>query len=190
MPTKYTFNESFRLHGGLLLGLSVVIAQLAIPPALANARSEQQTLSPGPRSPGAMLPSHGNSAALPGEMLVYSPKKPVDLSTLVSLGPPAALGGEVLTGNPRLYGRIDFQQGNMMGGLFMATTGLIRVTFPFTEHATIIKGKVTLTDETGKTRTFKEGDSYFIRQGSVILWDVRGPYVIKSFFNVTEPVAP
>ncbi|HYH99739.1 cupin domain-containing protein [Hyalangium sp.] len=189
MPKKYNLNESFRLHGGLLLGLSVVIAQLAIPPALANAMSEQQTLSPGPRSPGAMLPPHGNSAALPGEMLVY-PKKSVDLSTLVSLGPPEALGGEVLTGNPQLYGRIDFQQGNMMGGLFMATTGLIRVTFPFTEHATIIEGKVTLTDETGKTHTFKAGDSYFIRQGSVILWNVKGPYVIKSFFNVTEPVAP
>ncbi|MBN1210547.1 MAG: DUF861 domain-containing protein [Myxococcaceae bacterium] len=123
-------------------------------------------------------------------MLLYSPRKPVDMSTLASLGPPEALGGEVLTGNPQLYGRIDFQQGNMKAGLFMATNGLIRVTFPFTEYATILVGRVTLTDETGKTRTFKAGDSYFIRQGSVILWDVKGAYVIKSFFNITEPVAP
>jgi uncharacterized protein len=92
----------------------------------------------------------------------------------------------VLGGTPQLYGRIDFAQGNIMGGLFMATPGVIRVTFPFTEHATILEGEVTLTDATGKTQTFRPGDSYIIRQGQVILWDVKGTHVIKSFFNYTE----
>jgi uncharacterized protein len=170
MPSNCNYSRSFRFHSGLLVGLSVVITQLAISPALANPLSEHQ--------------------GLPGEMWVYPRKKSVDLSSLVSLGPPEALGGQVLTGAPQLFGRIDFQQGNMLSGLFMATTGLIRVTFPFTEHATILEGEVTLTDETGKTHTLKAGDSYFIRQGSVILWDVKGAYVIKSFFNITEPAAP
>jgi uncharacterized protein len=206
MPRKYNPFEYLRSHGGKLLGLSVITAQFASPPALVNPMSEEQVLNDGTRSPGAMRLPHGSRAAttnltqegppaaldatLSGEMWVYSPKKAVDKSTLVSLGPPEALGGEVLTGNPQLYGRIDFQQGNLLGGFFMATTGLIRVTFPFTEHATILEGEVTLTDGTGKTHTFKAGDSYFIRQGSVILWDVKKAYVIKSFFNVTEPVAP
>jgi len=169
MPTKYIISANLRFHGGMLLGVTVLAAQLALFPAQANPSPEPQSL--------------------PGEMRVYSLKKQVDQSTLVSFGPPEALGGQVLTGSPQLYGRIDFQQGNMLGGLFMATTGLIRVTFPFTEHATILEGEVTLTDETGKTHTYKAGDSYFIRQGSVILWDVKGSHVIKSFFNVTEPTA-
>lgn len=170
MSNHYTVSANIRFHGSLFLGVAVLIAQLAFSPAQANPPSAQQLL--------------------PGEMLVYSLKKQVDLSTLASLGPPEALGGQVLSGTPQLYGRIDFQQGTMLGGLFMATTGLIRVTFPFTEHATILEGEVTLTDETGKTHRYKAGDSYFIRQGSVILWDVKGAYVVKSFFNVTEPAAP
>jgi uncharacterized protein len=205
MTEKYTPNEGLRSHSDVQPGLSVVIAQSAMSPALTPPSSEQSGLT-SPRAPGAMPLPHGNSAAmtnrlqeapsvaldaaLRGEMLVYPPKKSVDTSTLVSLGPPEALGGEVLTGTPQLYGRVDFQQGGMMGGLFMATTGSIRVTFPFTEHATILEGEVTLTDGTGKAHTFKAGDSYFMRQGSVVLWDVKGAYVIKSFFNVTEPVTP
>jgi uncharacterized cupin superfamily protein len=164
--------------------------------------SEQNTFNSGSNLHGGAMMPHGGGAAArnvvqevppsalstlaPDEMKVYLPKEAVDMSTLVSLGTPEALGGQVLSGQPEIFGRVDFQQGNLMGGLFMATTGLIRVTFPFTEHATILEGEVTLTDATGKTQTFKPGDSYIIRQGQVILWDVKGKHVIKSFFNYTE----
>jgi uncharacterized cupin superfamily protein len=163
--------------------------------------SEQNTFNSGSNFRG-VLAHHGDSpaaknvvqevpppvmsTAAPEEMKVYSPKVAVDISTLASLGPPDALGGQVLSGQPELFGRVDFHKGNLMGGLFMATTGLIRVTFPFTEHATILEGEVTLTDATGVTQTFRPGDSYIIRQGQVILWDVKGKHVIKSFFNYTE----
>ena len=120
-------------------------------------------------------------------MIVYSPNQAVDASTLVPLGSPESLGGEVLEGSPVLSGRVDYNERGMMAGLFKATTGRIRIVFPFTEHATILEGQVILTDESGQTRTFKPGDSYFIRQGQVILWDVKGPAVLKSFFNFTEP---
>jgi hypothetical protein len=183
MFNKFNINKSLRSHGGKLLGLAVVITQFTVPSSLASPGSElpaRTSLAP----PATSAPAH------PGEMLVFSPKKNVDKSTLFSLGPPQALGGEVLTGNPQIFGRFDFQEGNMRSGLFMATTGLIRVTFPFTEYATILEGKVTLTDETGKTYTYKAGESYFIRQGSVILWDVKGPYVIKAFFHISEPATP
>jgi uncharacterized cupin superfamily protein len=163
--------------------------------------SEQKTFNSGSNFRG-VLAHHGDSlaaknvvqevpppmmgTAAPEEMKVYSPRAAVDISTLASLGPPEALGGQVLSGKPEIFGRVDFHEGNLMGGLFMATTGLIRVTYPFTEHATILEGEVTLTDATGNTQTFRPGDSYIIRQGQVILWDVKGKHVIKSFFNYTE----
>jgi len=167
--------------------------------------SEQHTSNNGSRfHAGMLIPTRGNNAVatslfeeLPStspnlgsmegdRMRVYSPRSGVDLESLMSLGPPEALGGEVLSGEPQLYGRFDFREGNVAAGVFRATTGRIRVTFPFTEHATILEGEVTLTDETGKTQSFKAGDSYFIRQNQVVLWDVQGQHVVKSFFNIME----
>jgi uncharacterized protein len=123
-------------------------------------------------------------------MLVYSPGDTIDQSTLAPLGAPESLGGRVLQGAPILSARVDYNAGGMSAGIFKATTGRIEITFPFSEHATILVGEVTMTDETGQSHTFKKGDSYFIRQGQVVLWDVRTPYVIKSFFNITEPAQP
>jgi len=134
------------------------------------------------RTSGAALEAASN--AVP--MLVYSTKGKVDQSGFVSLGSPAGLGGRVLAGNPAIFARVDFQQGNIAGGLFKATEGVVEVTFPFTEHATILEGEVKITDATGKTFTYKEGDSYIIQQGQVVRWEVKDKYVIKSFFNIVE----
>ena len=128
----------------------------------------------------------GESAPCPKRMIVYSTREKVDDSKFIWLGPPEAMGGQVLEGNPRLYGRMDYSKDGVAAGIFKATRGKIRVTFPFTEHATILKGSVTITDESGQSHTFKEGDSYFIRQGQVIIWEVKGREVIKSFYNVVE----
>lgn len=119
-------------------------------------------------------------------MIIYEPKNNgIPDSELIDLGNPADLGGEVISGNPRVSARVDFQQGNITAGIFEATTGVVKITFPFTEHATIIEGEVILTDTvTGQRRVMKKGDSYFIRQGEVILWDVQGDRVRKSFFNI------
>lgn len=122
-------------------------------------------------------------------MTLYLPQQKVDPASLSPLGAPSDLGGKVIDGDPQLFGRIDFQKGNLTAGLFMATTGTVEIHFPFTEHATILEGEVTLTDEAGQKRTMKAGDSYLIHQGQVILWEVKGPHVIKSFFNFVEPAA-
>lgn len=119
-------------------------------------------------------------------MLVYEPNMRVADEELVDLGDPAGLGGQVLEGSPRISARIDYQEDGMMAGIFEATTGKVLIHFPFTEHATIIEGEVKLTDEAGQTHTFRRGDSYFIQQGQVIVWDVRVPRVRKSFFNITR----
>lgn len=119
-------------------------------------------------------------------MIIYEPKNnAVPDGGLIDLGNPADLGGEVISGNPRISARIDFQQGNITAGIFEATTGVVKIFFPFTEHATIIEGEVIVTDTaTGQRQIMKKGDSYFIRQGEVVLWEVQGERVRKSFFNI------
>jgi uncharacterized protein len=118
-------------------------------------------------------------------MLAYSPAPIQDTSAFVYLGTPEYLG-KVLEGTPEGWIQLDFNAEGMRAGLFMATRGKVELTFPNTEHATILEGEVTLTDESGQTQTFRPGDSYFITQGAVIIWEVKGERVIKSFFNYAD----
>ncbi|HEY1014403.1 MAG TPA: cupin domain-containing protein [Herpetosiphonaceae bacterium] len=122
-------------------------------------------------------------------MLVYQPEQPIDAATLQDLGDPAGLGGTVLAGAPRISIRIDYQRDTITAGIFEATTGTVRIVFPFTEHATILEGQVTITDADGQRHTYGPGDSYFIEQGAVVLWEVTAPRVRKSFFNIVNPAA-
>jgi uncharacterized cupin superfamily protein len=118
-------------------------------------------------------------------MIVYRAGERVPESQLIDLGPPEGLGGEVLEGDPKISARIDYAAGDVLGGVFQATRGKVLIHFPFSEHATILNGEVRLTDEWGNTAHLGAGDSYFITQGSVILWEVRGDRVQKTFFNRT-----
>jgi uncharacterized protein len=119
-------------------------------------------------------------------MIVYTSKSVKEAQLVPFQGRPEDMGGELLEGDVRISLRIDFQQGPATAGIFEATRGKVRITFPFTEHATIHEGEVTLTDADGRQHTYKPGDTYFIQQGAVILWDVKGDRVRKSFFNIRE----
>ena len=121
-----------------------------------------------------------------GAMLVYRAGEKVRESDLVDLGPPANLGGTVLEGDPRISARTDYAAGALLGGVFQATRGRARIEFPFTEHATILNGEVELTDQSGNHARLEAGDSYHITQGSIVLWEVRGQAVQKTFFNRRE----
>jgi uncharacterized cupin superfamily protein len=121
-----------------------------------------------------------------GGMIVYEAGEPVAQSELSDLGSPESLGGTVVAGDPRISARIDHARGGVLAGVFQATRGSVLIHFPFTEHATILEGEVRLTDQWGNRASLQAGDSYFIRQGSDILWEVNGPRVQKSFFNRTE----
>jgi hypothetical protein len=168
-----------RLHR--LLGLGVV----ALAGLLTACGGEQPLEGFEATSTTAAALEGAETTATP--MLVYSPRgKAVSGAGFVSLGAPESLGGRVLEGNPEIFARIDYSRNGTTAGLFKATTGKIEILFPFTEHATILEGEVTLTDETGQSHTYKAGDSYFIRQGQVIVWDVKGRQVIKSFLNTVE----
>ena len=119
-------------------------------------------------------------------MLVYESNVPVPDDGFIDLGAPADLGGRVLEGAPRISARFDFRTRSMTGGIFEATTGTVEITFPFTEHATILEGEATVTDRGGRTYTLRPGDSYFMPQGEIMVWKVEGPRVRKSFFNIVE----
>ncbi len=132
----------------------------------------------------------GSGAALAAQMIVYRAGERVPESELVDLGPPEGLGGEVLEGDPKISARIDYADGNLLAGVFQATRGKVLIHFPFSEHATILNGEVELTDEWGNSAHLGAGDSYFITQGSIILWEVRGERVQKTFFNRTTEDDP
>ncbi len=119
-------------------------------------------------------------------MIVYQPNAAGPDSALVDLGAPEALGGKVLAGSPKISARVDFNEGGMTAGIFEATTGTAEIRFPFTEHATILEGEVAITDASGQAHTYRPGDSYLIKQGEVVVWDVKGERVRKSFFNITQ----
>lgn len=119
-------------------------------------------------------------------MIVYRPDAPVPDADLADLGAAEGLGGKVREGAPRISARFDLNERNITAGIFEATPGTVEITFPFTEHATILEGEVTITDASGQAHTFRPGDSYLIRQGEVVLWEVRGERLRKSFFNSTE----
>lgn len=126
----------------------------------------------------------GAGAAAP--MVVYRRRQEVPQSALIDLGPPEGLGGTILSGETKLSGRIDYQDGTATAGVFQATRGDAQIRFPFTEHSTVMDGAVTLTDETGQIHRLDPGDSYLIRQESTIFWHVAESRVQKSFFNVVE----
>ncbi|MDQ4116087.1 MAG: cupin domain-containing protein [Actinomycetota bacterium] len=119
-------------------------------------------------------------------MIIYEPHHPVPESELVDLGDPADLGGKVLEGDPRISARFDYRKNGVTAGVFQSTAGVIEVTFPFTEHATILDGAVTITDAAGSTHTYRPGDSYVIEQDAVVRWEVRGRPVQKSFLNIAR----
>ena len=167
-----------RIHPRRWLGLGAI----ALAGLLSACEGGQPLGATGGSTSGTALDG-GDATA----MLVYTPRgEPIDESGFVSLGSPENLGGRVLEGNPEIFARIDYSHNGVTAGLFKATTGKIEVTFPFTEHATVLQGEVTITDGTGQSHTYKAGESYFIRQGSVVIWEVTGQEVIKSFFNTVE----
>lgn len=117
------------------------------------------------------------------QMILYRAGVTVPASELMDLGDIGAIGGEILEGNPAASARFDYFVPGYSGGVFQVTRGTIRVTYPFTEHATILNGVVRIRDEHGNEDVLSAGDSYLITQGSTILVEVLTPKLQKSFYN-------
>ena len=103
-------------------------------------------------------------------------------------GPPENLAAVTLEGKPIMHGKAlygDSAQSPIKAGIYEVTKGKFKVIYPFHEHATVLDGEVTLSDEMGNSVTYGPGDSWFCHQGEVITWDVKSESLRKCFFVAT-----
>jgi uncharacterized protein len=105
-------------------------------------------------------------------------------ATLVPWGTVADLGSEILEGECLASGAMVHGAPNssISCGYFACTKGRFRMVYPFNEHATVVLGKVTLTNEaTGEQQSYGVGDSWFIAKGTPILWHVESDSFTKNY---------
>ena len=102
-------------------------------------------------------------------------------------GTVAKLGSEILEGEVHAFGKMVFgaPDAAVSCGYFSCTKGKFRMVYPFHEHATVVQGIATLTNEvTGKSVTYSAGDSWFIEKGTPILWEIESDSFTKNYFAV------
>lgn len=104
----------------------------------------------------------------------------------IPYGSVANLGAEVLAGDPQAKGaELVGKQGDaQIVGVFGCSEGTFKVEHTFAEHATLVEGRITLTDvKTGTSQTFEAGDSWFIQVGEVIEWQLHTP-MLKHYLAI------
>ena len=86
-----------------------------------------------------------------------------------------------------LSGRVDFGgvDAPLMGGVFRATKGSFEAAYSYHEHICIHHGEVAITDGDGERRVFQPGNSWIIRKGEVVQWEVLSDFMIKTFISST-----
>jgi len=102
-------------------------------------------------------------------------KNGITLDELDSWGSVTALGSETIGGDVTAHGRMTFGAPTdpISAAYFGTNKGKFRMTYPFSEQATLLTGELLLTDEsTGVTTRFKAGDSWFVEKGTPVLWEV------------------
>lgn len=113
-------------------------------------------------------------------------KLSLDTSGMAEIGSVANLGAEVLAGDPQASAKfvVGGPESALAVGVFGATAGTFRVVYPFSEHATLIAGSLTLKNETtGLEETFAPGDSWFIAKGDIVVFSVESAFT-KHYLSV------
>ncbi|MEJ2632792.1 MAG: cupin domain-containing protein [Acidihalobacter sp.] len=108
-------------------------------------------------------------------------------ATLDAWGTVADLGSIILEGECRASGALvaGNPESPVSCGWFSVSKGKFRMTYPFTEHAVVVEGRATLTDETnGVTQSFGPGDGWFVEKGTVVLWEVETDEFTKNYLAV------
>src|SRR5262245_6934086 len=95
----------------------------------------------------------------------------------------------ILEGKPTARGTVLVQSADKLlsSGLWSCTAGKFKWTFSWDEFIRVLEGEVTITDQTGKTITLKEGDIAHFPRGAETRWHV--PHFVKKVFTLrtTEP---
>jgi uncharacterized protein len=120
-------------------------------------------------------------------MHVYRPAAPEEgLEPLPPL-PESYPTIEILSGNPQQRGRLDVsdQEGALFAGVWECTRGSFRYQYTFTELATILTGRIAVTDSDGARHELVAGDSFLVRQGETVTWEILED-MRKSYFLFAE----
>ena len=109
------------------------------------------------------------------------------IPSLDSWGTVADLGSEILEGDCLALGKMVFGAPTdpVSSAYFGATRGVFRMTYPFTEHAVVLEGELTLTNEaTGESRTYRPGEGWFVEKGTPVLWTITTDRFVKHYVAV------
>lgn len=111
------------------------------------------------------------------------------LPEMVTIGSVTNLGSTIIEGDPQasiamIHGA---PEDAVACAIFKCTQGVFSMQYPFTEHATVLEGKVKLKNlDTGEEETFGPGDSWFVTQGSKIEWHIISDYFVKHYLSVAK----
>lgn len=97
------------------------------------------------------------------------------------------LGAEIVTGDPQCMGAMihGAPTDPVSAAYFGVTRGVFRMVYPFDEHAIVVEGTVTLTDEaTGIATQYGPGDAWFAKKGTPLLWEVTSDRFVKNYLAV------
>ncbi|WP_417764828.1 cupin domain-containing protein [Shewanella chilikensis] len=114
-------------------------------------------------------------------------KEEVKNTELAAFGSVANLGANVLEGDPQASGAVLVGEDGepQQLGVFACTQGVFQVDHTFAEHATLVKGKVTLTDmNTGDSKTFGPGDAWYIAKGENLKWNIQSDEMVKHYLAI------
>ena len=82
-------------------------------------------------------------------------KQSSEQSGIEAWPPLAEIGANILSGDPQQSGRVDFGslEGPLISGVWECTPGKFEITYPWGELATLLKGRITVTDADGRAVT-------------------------------------
>lgn len=106
---------------------------------------------------------------------------------LDSWGTVADLGSTILEGDGAAFGSFTLggPESQISAGYFGVNKSRFRMVYPFTEHAMVLEGEVTLTNEsTGESVTYKQGEGWMVEKGTPVLWTVHTPRFVKHYLAV------
>ncbi len=120
-------------------------------------------------------------------MHAFKLKHPVP--DLQPIGSVSLLGATPTAGDPQVAGAMIYgePQDAFTCGLFSSTEGSFTMTYPFTEHATVLEGEVELTVAGGEPQRFAPGDSWFVKQGTEVEWKILTPRFVKHYRRTSRP---
>jgi uncharacterized cupin superfamily protein len=95
------------------------------------------------------------------------------IPSLDSWGTVADLGSEILEGDCLALGKMVYGAPTdpVSSAYFGATRGVFRMTYPFTEHAVVLEGELTLTNEATE-------------KGTPVLWTITTDRFVKHYVAV------